>query len=463
MADGSFVKTHTPESFIRPNIGPRPRAPRELVGTALTARIAWLVDIKASKACNCKNLSQQMDLWGIAGCEQNRQQIINHLVGQRALLVEALKTQSQVASMVAKWLPDIAVEVGAEYLLNQAIEDVRANPPIRPCKRKPVQQPIRGRRRTRRTSLAERSAKVTAKIIDVWREGMPITTEDQQSIRLSVCGSCPLKQGNECTACKTDIHSKVKALKASCPAGKWFDENETYTPLINPVRNLLFHIYPRLGAEWNWHWHLDQIKEHAHKFNGKICIGIATGDGLASAETVQEMLSGVPVTDWIIKQNTRQAETVTFTDLLRCVQSDNPNEITFRGHCKGVTHNQSGIEFDWAKMMWQTCSEIESVERALASHVFAGALKCHEPLLSKKMYHWFYAGTFFWFRSKQVFERNWSYSEPTRWFAEYWPGLIASNDESACLCHDFTDGSVLSASYWREVVEPDLLLWRSAR
>ena len=314
----------------------------------------------------------------------------------------------------------------------------------------------------------ERLANLASAAVDFWQDGMAVATDEQQQDRLSVCAGCPLNVNGWCDldqgGCGCNISLKVKARAAYCPQGKWFAQHDTYQPLVNPVRNLIFHLYPKIGAEWNWHWHIENIRRVAHLFNGKICIGIATGEKLAKPDVVQQLLDGVPVSDWIVRKNTpKLGETTTFTDLLRCVETDDANTITFRGHTKGVTHRKEGIEQPWARMMWATSMDLASVDDALASHVMAGPLKCHEPLVSKQPYRWFYAGTFYWFRNREIFQRNWQHTEATRWFSEYWPGLIAKNEESACLCHDFTDGSVLSEEYWRTVVDPSFEAWKHAR
>jgi hypothetical protein len=126
-------------------------------------------------------------------------------------------------------------------------------------------------------------------------------------------------------------------------------------------------------------------------FNGRIAIAIVTGRKLATAEAVQKQMAGIRVDQWIVKPNSRLAETVTMPDLLRAVKTDDPNAITFRGHCKGVTHAKHRTEQPWAQMMWDACMDISSVEDALASHIMAGPMKCHEPLVSTQRYKWFYA------------------------------------------------------------------------
>jgi hypothetical protein len=316
--------------------------------------------------------------------------------------------------------------------------------------------------------IAKRMANVTKAAVDFWQDGMAIAIKEQQQHRESVCAGCPLNKSGWCDlgmggcGCKLDV--KIKARASFCPLGRWFDHNDTYRPLVNPTRNLIFHIYPKRSAEWNWVRHLENIQRVAPLFNGKIAIGIVTGDGLAKPDDVQRALSGVPVTDWVIRHNNANlAETSTFQDLLACVHADDPNTVTFRGHTKGVTHMRDSIEQEWARLMWAACMDLQSVDDALASHVMAGPMKCHEPLHSTQKYKWFYAGTFFWFRNKEIFERNWRTMESTRWYPEAWPGMIATNEEAASLCHDFTDGSVLSAEYWQSVVAPNFEAWKRAR
>ena len=293
---------------------------------------------------------------------------------------------------------------------------------------------------------------------------------DEIRHRLLACKSCSHNCSSVCSLKQLlNVPSEVTMSSLSqrsndCPAWKWHPCNDSFQPLEKPVKNLLFHMYPKLGAEWNWYWHIAQIRKHLSLFNGKICIGVATGEGLASATEVKEAFKGIPVTDWIIRPNSKGlGETTTLKDLLQCVETSDPNVITFRGHCKGVTHTKEGCEQPWARLMWETCMDWPSVAAALSSHLMAGAMKCHEPLVSKQKYKWFYAGTFFWFRNKEIFSREWATMEQTRWYPEAWPGVLCTNQEAACLCHDFTDGSVLSNHYWKTQVQSDFTYWLSAR
>lgn len=346
---------------------------------------------------------------------------------------------------------------------------VTTPPNPRGCCGGPVKQKKVTHAPPRRKSVFDRVAAYATAVAKHLADDNAAASISDLMFRRSKCEGCPFNVNRKCVLCDCPLdknlinNGKLSWRSESCPTGRWHRHNATQRRLESPVRNMLFHIYPRLGAEWNWHWHIEQIAQHAKLFNGKIVIGIVTDSGTATAEEVQRLLTNVPVTDWIIKPNkVGTAETETFVEMLSLVKSDDPREISFRGHTKGVTHQRSGIEQPWARLAWQTCMDIESVEDALQSHVMAGPLKCHEPLVRKKADAWFYAGTFFWFRS-DVFQRDWSSFEKTRWWPEYWPGQVCENGEAACLCHDFAVSSVLSAKYWSDEVEPDWQRWRQAR
>lgn len=322
-----------------------------------------------------------------------------------------------------------------------------------------------------RKSLVARVVKLAEAAKRHIADDSALTPDDALKFRETACADCPLNVDRECRGCggcplDPNIlnQGKLRWRSEACPVGKWSRHNDRRRPLVNPTRNLLFHIYPLLGAEFNWHWHCEQIARYAPIFNGRIVIGIGTGPSLAPPEDVQARLSAVPVTDWIIRPNTKQiAETATFVDSLKCVVTNDPNSITFRFHTKGVTHRPDAVEQPWARLLWETNMDIPSVEDALASHIVAGSMMSHEPLVRRRNGgDFFYAGSAYWFRS-DVFSRNWSASENNRWWVEYWPGAVAGSHEAACLCHDFAEGSVLSSEYFRKEVQADWDLWRIAR
>jgi hypothetical protein len=107
--------------------------------------------------------------------------------------------------------------------------------------------------------------------------------------------------------------------------------------------------------------------------------------------------------------------------------------------------------------------DLPSVEDALKSHLVACVLRSQTPLVQKKPGGWFAAGSAYWFRAKEAFERDWSWSENNRWCIEYWPGHVFTLQESACMFHDLTPSSVLRQQYFDDHVNPEFALWQQAR
>lgn len=333
------------------------------------------------------------------------------------------------------------------------------------CSGKPAvaKPPNEGGWLSKQVRRLERVNSLRKAAVDFFQDGMAIATECQQQSRLNICKSCPLFKDGWCDdsmgGCGCNLSLKVKARIAQCPAQRWHKHGDNYRPLVNPVRNLIFHIYPKLGAEWNWHDHIDRIRAHQHLFNGKIAIAVVTGPNLASHQEVMDLMKDIRVTDWVLKQNTLLAETGTMIDLLKIVKTDDQNTITFRGHCKGVTHSRSGHEQPWADMMWRSCMDISSVEDALASHIMAGSFKCHYPIVQGIKSQWFYAGTFYWFRS-DIFKRDWEHIRPTRWYIESWPEIVCDEQDAAVLFYDKMNRDIR----WDLMpINSEFNLWKLAR
>ena len=226
-------------------------------------------------------------------------------------------------------------------------------------------------------------------------------------------------------------------------------------------RHMLFHVCPLTRNGEVWRKHVSNIRKHAHLFDGKIVIGIVTGEGLESPETVREMLHGVPITDWVIEENSPVNESTTFVKMLERLQHE--TGITFRGHCKGVSHGPGKVEHEWSDVMWATCMDIQAVEKAIDNHVFAGSFKIQEGAAREPdAYRWFFAGTFFWFHNATVFARNWRAEHRTwdRWYAEWWAGDLAKNKEAYCLFLDNMRRRDFRRGRWNAIVLPQFEQWK---
>ncbi len=298
-------------------------------------------------------------------------------------------------------------------------------------------------------------------------DGMHVASEEQQAKRSAICASCPLNKSGWCDdtkgGCGCNLSLKVIPRSSSCPLGKWSAYRDDYKPLVNPTRSLMFHLYPLRGKEWNWHWHIDQIRKHQEKFNGKIVIGVGVDNQTATIEEVQALFEGIRVDNWLRADNNKLAETLTHVEMLTLLQTSDPNAIIFRAHSKGVTKSRDAVEQRWAEIMWAGNMDLPSVEDALASHKTCGVMRSQTPLVKKKPGDYFFAGSFYWTRAKEMFERDWQWKEPNRWVVEYVPCHLFSFAESACIFHDLVPSSVLNHGYFAEHVDAEWAAWKAAR
>ena len=316
-------------------------------------------------------------------------------------------------------------------------------------------------------TLIDRIASLKNAAVDFFADGMTVATIEQQQERLAICSACPVFKDGWCDSdkggCGCNLSLKVKARAAYCPQGKWFAHSDNYRPLVKPTRSLIFHIYPKLRAEWNWHWHIEQIRKYQSVFNGKIVIGVAVGRETATMGHVQDLFSGIRVDNWFRSDNDKLAETNTHLSMMEAVKTDDPNAIVFRYHTKGVTKQRGTVEQPWAELLWEANMDIQSVENALASHLTCGAMRSMEPLVKAKPGAFFFAGSAYWFRAKEAFERDWTHTDKTRWWVEYLPSHLFDVKDSACLLYDLTESSVIRSDHFETHIRPEWNAWRLAR
>jgi hypothetical protein len=90
-------------------------------------------------------------------------------------------------------------------------------------------------------------------------------------------------------------------------------------------------------------------------------------------------------------------------------------------------------------------------------------MRSQTPLVKKKPGDFFFAGSFWWARAKELFERDWTWKEDNRWIVEYVPSHLFEFSNSACIFHDLVPSSVLNHGYFAEHVEPEWTAWKAAR
>jgi hypothetical protein len=229
-----------------------------------------------------------------------------------------------------------------------------------------------------------------------------------------------------------------------------------------PKRNLIYHIWPVLGS--NWAWNLDQLKRRVDIFNGRRILGIVHDDRSEPPERVQKYVEGHGF-EFVIAKNDQRGEAITFPIMMERVASDDPNEITFYAHAKGVKYgaNTPPTVRRWAEVLyrvalddWLTVKDQMSRYAITGLFRMLGRFKAHRSLAD-----WHYSGTFFWMRHSAVFSRNYQNVPQFYGGVETWPGMTFQREETGCLFLDNLRELPYHQQFWRNTAEPALQQWQS--
>lgn len=387
---------------------------RERVGSALKARISWFYTIKASSTCNCRELSIEMDSWGINGCESRREMIVGKLMENRDLLAESLSGFSAVHSIIG-WalhtrLADTVLKKGANWLLDQALADVRSQP-------KPIILP-------RINKPAKQSPKPPL-------IGIPINRDKLVSHILYHI--MPLSGETEWV------------WRRHC---QWIRE---VRHLYNG-RLIIGIVTPGLGDAFRYA-SPETVKEALDGLDAEfITAPNDTGRGRRKA----------------IRQGS--GEGVLFPQMLSMLKTSNPDEVAFYGHCKGVTRPNTPLDGAihlWAEAMFETLfRNKEKAVLELDTHGICGSFRMPGGYRDGQAgigSNWFFSGTFFGMRLIDVFNRNWSYLPTHYGCVEQWPRLnFDQKQQSSCLFFDNTK-NLYDENYWKTIITPAFEKWKNER
>ncbi len=214
-------------------------------------------------------------------------------------------------------------------------------------------------------------------------------------------------------------------------------------------RNLLYHVTPFTSNDI-WLRNIRQLLKRLDLFNGRRVIAVATGDGLALPEVVKAAF-GTHQVEILPHPNSRELrENATFLKLLEQVASTDPIEATFYAHAKGVAKDVlcSGDPLGsryWRNAMYhELLDDWNRIAELLEEYPVVGSHRRHHPEQpqiypdGQSSSEWHFAGTFFWFRNRDVFATNrWrEVWQPTGWGAEAWVGRMFLFDQSACVAYD---------------------------
>lgn len=365
---------------------------RERVGTALAARIEGLIGIKAGSGCNCKDLSQKMDAWGIKGCEIHRVEIIDALVKNRGILEAALSDKSWLLGAAAKMAPDAVLRAGANHLLDQAIEDARTQTPCHV----PRAKHNRGHSRHSRRN---------------W-------------IRPAFNGTF-------------------------VPDPEWTSEIRHLTYHVWPTKK-------HDGWKWNLQQLAKQIDLFNGKRILGVVTGSDTDSAATVIDYAASMgISFTHVVERANNSNLREVVTwLPMLELLH-PEHAGKNEVVFSAHAKGVRHIDPFAEgstlLPWTETMYRYCLEWNRVEPQINQKMATGCFRRFNNFKTPGNYQWHYSGTFFWWRLAEIGKRNWRTVDQKFFGTESWIGHQAHESETGCLLLDDC-GDLYRSEYWRDVV-----------
>ena len=198
-----------------------------------------------------------------------------------------------------------------------------------------------------------------------------------------------------------------------------------------PTRNLIYHIWPRKG-NGVWQWNVVQLLQRIEQFDGVRSIGIAISDDAEPLVAVQAAFAGTRIDNWVcVPNNPQLGEVVTFGKLLETLPRDN-RSVTFYGHAKGVKYNDAMQTRDWSQMLYEVClDDPEYVQSSLDHFPTTGPFIRTTPWEGGATHHWFFSGSFFWFRNEDVFNNpDWSRIRQDYWGTELWPGSLFPRAEA---------------------------------
>lgn len=236
-----------------------------------------------------------------------------------------------------------------------------------------------------------------------------------------------------------------------------------------PTKNLVYHIYPLKSGRDRWKRNLDQLLQRIDIFDGRRIVAIAVDNKSDSHETVRQYL-GNAVHEYLIYNNSiTKGELTSFIPLISQLETNDPNQITFRAHAKGVSQKTDRDRrrttphlMDWADMLYSAnLDAMDLVYDQLTDHAMTGACRKFNQFPTQPG-RCSYSGSFYWFRDCYVYARNWREVFDRRFGVEEWPARMFEARETSCLFLDNTS-SMYNTTYWNGTVLPSFKKWKAGQ
>jgi hypothetical protein len=236
--------------------------------------------------------------------------------------------------------------------------------------------------------------------------------------------------------------------------------------LSHVVRHLTFHVWPvrQFGA---WQWNCDRLLKNADLFNGRRIVAITTSNETDSVDEVRHYLRDFTDDFIVMKNDARLREVITWVPILKKLEGyQSESDVTFSCHAKGVRHLvhpdvQESTLFDWTDAMYETCLCWDAIHPLLEEFATVGSFRTQQSHMTQLggFGPWHYSGSFFWWRNRDAFRRNWMYT-PNHFFGtEAWPGIMFAFRESGVVFADKVL-NLYEKHYFDTEIKPALEEWR---
>ena len=206
------------------------------------------------------------------------------------------------------------------------------------------------------------------------------------------------------------------------------------------IRNLLYTCAATTHSE-EWRLNVERLCRYASAFNGRKLISSRTGEGIHPPEVIEKAFAplGSDVEFEHVPNDIYQAETVGFMDLLKRLESDNPNEITFHAQTRGTRYKMLAEPFmesirRWRNTAYDEClKDIPNIEKVLSKAACCGCFMERKPLVGTGK--WYFWGSYWWVNHKALFTRlGWDQLPRKDYLAvEGYLGSLFTVDEAKCL------------------------------
>jgi hypothetical protein len=350
----------------------------------------------------CSGLAAQMDSWGVSGCRENLQKIVEDITkrGKEWFAKNFPTTNTLFNLSRSETVRDLVIKLSVKHLVVKAINETEQE-----------ELNVKKKYPNRRDPGAAAG-----------RYFESLKKEQQRLFNQNINSPKPLEDK--------------------------FDGD--------PVIHFGAHLWP---IKDHWHWHVDLWNSLVSQINGKMIVFVAIDKKTVTFDEVRQRLN--PSIEAIETKNTPEGENPSFRQLQELIPNGQ-NDILLYCHGKGVqdrTYRSPAVRA-WTEAMYETVilNHIEIIRRFNEGYKNFHSFRMFGSILGTK-YKWHPSGTFFAVRAKYLKDKP---VKSGYGGVEAWCGDHFLPSESWC---ELGDGVMFTDLYdydrFNNIVLPELTKWRN--